>query len=98
MPDLSIKNVPEQVVEKLRQRAASHHRSLQGELMDLICRSTDENSLGNTQEENTQEKDNDSSGWLTIDELAAELLTSQPKSPRRVPLAVDIIRQERDSR
>jgi plasmid stability protein len=33
MPNLSIKNVLEALAEKLRQRAAAHHRSLQSELM-----------------------------------------------------------------
>lgn len=36
MPNLSIKDVPEAWAEALRQRAARHHRSLQGELMALI--------------------------------------------------------------
>ena len=94
MPNLSIKNVPEHVVEKLRQRAASHHRSLQGELMDLICRSTDDDASETT----STEKEGGSSGWLSIDEIATELATSQRRSSRAVPLAVDIIRQERDSR
>ena len=34
--NLSIKNVPEEVVDRLRERARSHHRSLQGELMSLL--------------------------------------------------------------
>jgi plasmid stability protein len=34
--NLSIKNVPDDVAEKLRKRAASHHRSLQGELMAIL--------------------------------------------------------------
>jgi len=34
--NLSIKNVPDQVVERLRQRAKRHHRSLQGELLAII--------------------------------------------------------------
>jgi plasmid stability protein len=33
---LSIKNVPEHVVKRLRQRATRNRRSLQGELLDLI--------------------------------------------------------------
>ena len=33
---LSIKDVPEELAEALRQRAARHHRSLQGELMDIL--------------------------------------------------------------
>lgn len=33
---LSIKNASDEVVERLRQRAARNHRSLQGELMSII--------------------------------------------------------------
>ena len=36
MANISIKDVPEQWAEALRQRAARNHRSLQGELMSLI--------------------------------------------------------------
>ena len=36
MSNLSIKDVPEQWAESLRQRAARNHRSLQGELMAII--------------------------------------------------------------
>lgn len=34
--DLSIKRVPDDLAERLRHRAASHHRSLQGELMAML--------------------------------------------------------------
>jgi plasmid stability protein len=34
--NLSIKNAPDDVVARLRQRAAKHHRSLQGELLAII--------------------------------------------------------------
>jgi plasmid stability protein len=34
--NLSIKNAPDDVVERLRHRAAKNHRSLQGELMAII--------------------------------------------------------------
>ncbi|MDP2751550.1 MAG: Arc family DNA-binding protein [Rhodocyclaceae bacterium] len=36
MPNLSIKDVPEALAEKIRQRAVNNHRSLQGELMALL--------------------------------------------------------------
>ena len=36
MPSLSIKDVPEPLLAAIRQRAARHHRSLQGELMALL--------------------------------------------------------------
>ena len=34
--NLSIKNAPDEVVQRLRQRAERHHRSLQGELLAII--------------------------------------------------------------
>ena len=34
--NLSIKNAPDDVVQRLRDRARRHHRSLQGELMAII--------------------------------------------------------------
>jgi plasmid stability protein len=34
--NLSIKNAPDHIVERLRKRAERHHRSLQGELMAII--------------------------------------------------------------
>lgn len=34
--NLSIKSVPDDVVERLRRRAARNHRSLQGEMMAII--------------------------------------------------------------
>ena len=38
--NLSVKNVPDDVVEKLRKRAKRHHRSLQGELMVILEEAT----------------------------------------------------------
>ena len=40
--NLSIKNVPNELAERLRQRAARNHRSLQGELMAIL----EESALG----------------------------------------------------
>lgn len=34
--NLSIKNAPDEVVERLRERAERHHRSLQGEMLAII--------------------------------------------------------------
>jgi antitoxin FitA len=34
--NLSIKNAPDHVVERLRRRARRHHRSLEGELLAII--------------------------------------------------------------
>jgi antitoxin FitA len=34
--NLSIKNVPDKLVKRLRRRAQTHHRSLQGELLTIL--------------------------------------------------------------
>lgn len=34
--NLSIKNAPDEIVEKLRKRARRNHRSMQGELMSIL--------------------------------------------------------------
>jgi plasmid stability protein len=34
--NLSIKNAPDEIVARLKERAAKHHRSLQGELLAII--------------------------------------------------------------
>ncbi len=34
--NVSVKNVPDDIVDKLRKRAKRHHRSLQGELLALM--------------------------------------------------------------
>ena len=36
MVNLSIKNVPDEVVKRLRDRAKKNHRSLQGELLAIL--------------------------------------------------------------
>ncbi|MCH8846565.1 MAG: Arc family DNA-binding protein [Proteobacteria bacterium] len=43
--NLSIKNVPDHWVKQLRQRADSHHRSLQGELMTMIEKSLESETV-----------------------------------------------------
>ncbi len=40
--NISIKNVPDELAEKLRQRARAAHRSLQGELMVILEQATGE--------------------------------------------------------
>lgn len=43
--NLSVKNVPDDLVEKLRKRAKHHHRSLQGELMAIVEQAVGPRSL-----------------------------------------------------
>lgn len=42
--NLSIKNVPDELAERLRRRAAARHRSLQGELMAILEEAVAEDS------------------------------------------------------
>jgi antitoxin FitA len=34
--NISVKNVPDEIVQRLKERAARHHRSLQGEVMAIL--------------------------------------------------------------
>lgn len=40
--NLSIKNVPDDLAERLRERATASHRSMQGELMAILEQALDE--------------------------------------------------------
>lgn len=42
---LSIKNVPDRIVKRLRNRATQHHRSLQGELLSIIEESVEQKTI-----------------------------------------------------
>jgi antitoxin FitA len=43
--NLSIKNAPDRVVQRLRERAERHHRSLQGELLAIIEAAAEQDRL-----------------------------------------------------
>ena len=96
MPNLSIKDVPEQLAEALRQRAARNHRSMQGELMAIIQGAVEADAARSPGAAAQQ------GGWhrgtRTIEDLAAERRERYPEPVRGGPLAVDIIRADRDSR
>ena len=36
MPSLTIKNIPDEMLTRLRERAQGHHRSLQGEVVAIL--------------------------------------------------------------
>ena len=44
MPQLVVRNVPEQVVEALKRRAASHCRSVQQEMLEILGQVSEEPS------------------------------------------------------
>lgn len=90
MPSLSIKDVPEPMLEALRRRAARNHRSLQGELMALIAQAVGAPAAQAATAEPGRQK--------SIEQIAAEHRARWPKPIKSGPRAVDIIRAERDAR
>lgn len=92
MANLSIKNVPEPVVESLRQRARRNHRSLQGELLALVTQSTIADS------ETRDARYEEEAGGVTIEEIASEHRNRRPQPILEGPSATEIIRTERDAR
>lgn len=113
MPNLSIKDVPEAWAQALRERASRSHRSLQGELMAIIERALDEPGpipqdaayAAAPSEMRTGVIGFDRRGHpilrrgtKTIEQIADEHRKRFPEPIRAGPLAVDIIRADRDSR
>lgn len=94
MPNLSIKNVPADIVGKLRERATANHRSLQGELMALITR------LVGEPPELAREASSPptSRGHKSIEQIAAEHRGRAKLPSRKGGRSVDLIRADRDAR
>jgi len=100
MPNLSIKDVPEPVAERLRQRAARHHRSLQGELMAIVTQAVAEEDVpppGRARSAVESAAVRTPAG-KTIEQIAAEHRARWPKPVRGGPRAMQIVRAERDAR
>ncbi len=95
MPNLSIKNVPEDVVARLRARASANHRSLQGELLALACRAADGNEFAPGSEQHLRHAPG---GQKTIEQIAAEHKARMERPVADAPQSVDLIRRERDAR
>ena len=104
--NLSIKAVPDALAQRLRERAERNHRSLQGELMALIERAAAEPSepdaAAATRSAASQQHafagSDERRGTKTIEQIAAEHRLLYPQPFKGGPLAVDIIRADRDSR
>lgn len=95
---LSIKDVPEAIAERLRQRAARNHRSLQGELMAIIEQAAAETPGVPGAPAVYRTAAFVQRGSKTIDEIAADARRRFPQPVTGGPLALDIIRADRDSR
>jgi plasmid stability protein len=97
MPNLSIKNVPENLLEQLRERASRHHRSLQGELMALLSAAVDSASPAAPAAGDERPKAR-RSGTRRIEDIAAEHRIRLKKPQNQGPRAVDVIRADRNAR
>lgn len=109
MTNLSIKGVPDAWAEAIRRRAASNHRSLQGELMAIIeqaalhvpsqiagmTNGAPAASLAHLGGANHPAVHR---GWKSIEQIAAEHVQRLPQPISHGPLAVDLIREDRDAR
>jgi plasmid stability protein len=96
MPNLSIKNVPDSLLTKLRERAARHHRSIQGELMALLSAAVE--PAADDVVAAREKPQGRRSGTRSIEEIAAEHRRRWKKPFTRGPRAVAVIRAERDAR
>ena len=111
--NLSIKGVSEQVAERLRARAERHHRSLQGELMAIVEQAAAEEAAGSVAAPaaplgplgplTSPPANVLRQGWRSIADLVADQrerrsAAAHAPAPECLPLAVDIIRADRDSR
>lgn len=95
MSNLSIKNVPDDVVSRLRARARANHRSLQGELLELACRAAEAPNAGTLSDNYLR---SDPAGRKSIEQIAAEHRKRQAQPVEGSPRASDLIRRERDAR
>lgn len=100
MPNLSINNVPQAWAEALRQRARLHGRSLQDELMAIIGHALQDelNRATAVGDFDRRGRPITRRGTKTIEQIAVEHRQRFPEPIRGGPLAVDIIRADRDSR
>ena len=105
MPNLSIKGVPEDIAAALRLRAARNHRSLQGELLDLVTRAaldTGEagaSSHGRPAAGSPDDRVSPRPGLRkSIEQIAAEHQRRHPVPIGSRPRATELVRRARDSR
>jgi plasmid stability protein len=88
--NLSVKNVPEELAELLRRRAANNGRSLQRELLSIL-----EAAVGRTPNTQRTAAGKAPRDAITIDELAE---ISRKLFPNGTESSVSYLRQQRDRR
>jgi antitoxin FitA len=95
--NLSIKEVPDTLADRLRARAERHRRSLQRELMAIIEQAAKEEFEFGLQAQRDL-PGGAASQRRSIEEIAAMHRARFPEPIITGPLAVDIVRRDRDSR
>ncbi len=110
--NLSIKDVPDEIAARLRERAERNHRSLQGELMAIVVLAAAETSHETPRGVAAQTGPGVGAaavrlaggpsavqrGTKTVEQVVADLRRLFPTPPAGLPDAVDIIREARDRR
>ena len=94
MPNLSIKNVPAEVVAGLRERASVNHRSLQGELLALVSQA----AVGAVPTVASEPFQGVRTGHKSMEQIAAEHRQQIKRPVSNGPRSTELIRQERDAR
>lgn len=93
MPNLSIKNVPADVIVGLRKRASANHRSLQGELLALLTQVvTNPDSVANAETVQRTRQ-----GYKPIEQIAEEHRQTKKIPNHDGPHSTELIRQDRDA-
>ncbi len=92
MPTILIKNVPQDVVDGIRERARRNHRSLQAELMALLYAAV-ETQAGGARRGGAAEGE-----FVAIEEIAVEHRARWPEPFPASPPAVELIRSDRNLR
>jgi plasmid stability protein len=100
MPNLSIKNVPAEVVAIIRERASTNHRSLQGELLALVSQAAaspqvSSNTLAMVATEPSQ---GIRKGHKSIEQIGAEHRETVKRPVSKGLRSTELIRQDRDAR
>ena len=95
---LSVKDVPEEIAETLRTRAAAHHRSLQGELMAILEAAARDSLFAPAVVPSTAAPQAASRGTLTIQESLVRVRQVFPVPVPDPVGAARIVRQMRDTR
>lgn len=88
--NLSVKNVPDELADKLRARAERNHRSLQRELIAILEQAVQPGGLVPTPDIRDPSRPR-----LSVDEVAAR---ARELFPNGSPSSVEFIRQDRDYR